>query len=291
MNRLTGIAIFLAFLAFVAFNSFFIVDQAQQALVVQLGSPVREIKEPGLAAKIPFFQNVIFLSKRVLELPGESGLIITQDRKNIIVDAFARYRISDPLQFYKAVSGSEELARARLTPILNASLRRVLGEQQFQALLSGERGTLMRSIRDELAAGAKALGVQIVDVRIQRSDLPESNLPAVFNRMRAERQRVAEGSRAEGDQKAQELRSAADREVTIIKATATQKADILRGEGEGERNRILGLAYGRDAEFFAFFRSLQAYEEAMAGENTTMVLSPNSPFFRYFQRGHSGTGR
>ena len=291
MNRITILAIFFAVLAFIAFNSFFVVDQAQQALVVQLGEPKRVIKEPGLAAKIPFFQNVIMLSKRVLELPGESGLIITQDRKNIIVDAFARYRISDPLQFYRAVSGSEELARARLQPILNASLRRVLGEQQFKALLSGERSQLMRSIRDELAAGAKALGVEVVDVRIQRSDLPESNLPAVFQRMRAERQRVAEGSRAEGDQKAQELRSAADREVTIIKATATQKADILRGEGEGERNRILGEAYGRDPEFFAFYRSLQAYEESMSGENTTMVLSPESPFFRYFQKGQTGVGR
>lgn len=291
MNRLTIFIIIFAVLAFIAFNSLFVVDQAQQALVVQLGEPKRVIKEPGLAAKIPFFQNAILLSTRVLELPGESGLIITQDRKNIIVDAFARYRISDPLQFYRSVSGSEELARARLQPILNASLRRVLGEQQFKALLSGERSQLMRSIRDELAAGAKALGVEVVDVRIQRSDLPESNLPAVFQRMRAERQRVAEGSRAEGDQKAQELRSAADREVTIIKATATQKADILRGEGEGERNRILGQAYGRDPEFFAFYRSLQAYEESMNGENTTMVLSPESPFFRYFQKGQTGVGR
>jgi membrane protease subunit HflC len=288
MNRLSLIGIALVALAFVAFNTFFVVDQTQQAIVVQLGNPVRVIKEPGLATKVPFFQNAILLNKRVLELPGESGLIITQDRKNIIVDAFARYRISDPLQFYRAVRGSEELARARLQPILNASLRRVLGEQQFTALLSGERSTLMRAIRDELAAGAKALGVEVVDVRIQRSDLPESNLPAVFQRMRAERQRVAEGSRAEGDQKAQELRSAADRQVTVIKATATQKSDILRGEGEAERNRILSEAYGRDAEFFAFYRSLQAYEESMLADNTTMVLSPDSPFFRYFQHGQTG---
>jgi membrane protease subunit HflC len=288
MNQLTVIGVAIVVAAFVAFNTFFVVDQTQQAIVVQLGNPVRVIKEPGLAVKVPFVQNAILLSKRVLALPGESGLIITQDRKNIIVDAFARYRISDPLQFYRAVRGSEELARARLQPILNASLRRVLGEQQFTALLSGERSTLMRSIRDELAAGAKALGVEVVDVRIQRSDLPESNLPAVFQRMRAERQRVAEGSRAEGDQKAQELRSAADRQVTIIKATATQKSDILRGEGEAERNRILGEAYGRDAEFFAFYRSLQAYDESMTGDNTTMVLSPDSPFFRYFQNGQSG---
>ncbi|MDZ4739975.1 MAG: protease modulator HflC [Alphaproteobacteria bacterium] len=288
MNRLTLAGVVAAVALFVAFNTFFVVDQAQQALVVELGNPGRIIREPGLAMKVPFFQNVIFFSKRVLVLPGESGLIITQDRKNIIVDAFARYRISDPLQFYKSVRGTEDMARARLTPVLNASLRRVLGEQQFRALLSGERSVLMRAIRDEVSAGAKTLGVEIVDVRIQRSDLPESNLPAVFQRMRAERQRVAEGSRAEGDQKAQEIRSTADKEATVIKATAQQKADIFRGEGEAERNRILGDAYGRDPEFFSFYRSLQAYEEAMSGETTTMVLSPDNPFFKYFQKGQTG---
>lgn len=288
MNRLTLAGVVAAVALFVAFNTFFVVDQAQQALVVELGNPGRVIREPGLAMKVPFFQNVIFFSKRVLVLPGESGLIITQDRKNIIVDAFARYRISDPLQFYKSVRGTEDMARARLTPVLNASLRRVLGEQQFRALLSGERGVLMRAIRDEVSAGAKTLGVEIVDVRIQRSDLPESNLPAVFQRMRAERQRVAEGSRAEGDQKAQEIRSTADKEATVIKATAQQKADIFRGEGEAERNRILGDAYGRDPEFFSFYRSLQAYEEALSGETTTMVLSPDNPFFKYFQKGQTG---
>jgi len=288
MNRLTLAGVVAAVALFVAFNTFFVVDQAQQALVVELGNPGRVIREPGLAMKVPFFQNVIFFSKRVLVLPGESGLIITQDRKNIIVDAFARYRISDPLQFYKSVRGTEDMARARLTPVLNASLRRVLGEQQFRALLSGERSVLMRAIRDEVSAGAKTLGVEIVDVRIQRSDLPESNLPAVFQRMRAERQRVAEGSRAEGDQKAQEIRSTADKEATVIKATAQQKADIFRGEGEAERNRILGDAYGRDPEFFSFYRSLQAYEEAMSGETTTMVLSPDNPFFKYFQKGQTG---
>ena len=288
MNWTTLAGIIVVALGFVAFNTFFVVDQAEQALVVQLGDPVRQIKEPGLAIKVPFVQNAILLNKRVLELPGESGLIITKDQKNIVVDACARYRISDPLMFYRSVRGSEELARARLAPIFNASLRRVLGEQNFTALLSGERSQLMLSIRNELAAGAKSLGVEVVDVRIRRSDLPESNLKAVFERMRAERQRVAEGSRAEGDQKAQELRSAADREVTVIKATATQKSDILRGEGDAERNRILSEAYGRDSEFFSFYRSLQAYEQSMSGENTTMVLSPDNPFFKYFEKGQTG---
>jgi membrane protease subunit HflC len=288
MSRGTIFGIVLAVVGFVAYNSFFVVDMAHQALVVELGDPRREVKEPGLAFKIPFFQSAILMDKRVLELPGQSGLIITQDRKNIIVDAFARYRISEPLQFYKSVRGSEELAQGRLTPIFNASLRRVLGEQQFKALLSGERSHLMDAIRDELASGAKSLGVEIVDVRIRRSDLPESNLPAVFQRMRAERQRVAEGSRAEGDRQMQEIKSAADREITVIKATATQKADILRGEGEAERNRILGEAYNKDPEFFDFYRSLQAYDDAVQGDNTTMVLSPDNPFFKYFQKGQTG---
>ena len=288
MSRGAALGLVLAFVAFVLYNSLFIVDMAHQALIVQLGNPVREVKEPGLAFKVPFFQTAYVMDKRILELPGKSGLIITQDRKNIIIDAFARYRISDPLQYYKAVRGSEELVQARLAPIFNASLRRVLGEQQFTALLSGERSHLMAEIRDELATGAKSLGVDVVDVRIRRSDLPESNLPAVFQRMRAERQRVAEGSRAEGDQKAQEIRSQADREITVIKATATQKSDILRGEGEAERNRILGEAYSKDPDFFDFYRSLQAYDDAVQGDNTTMVLSPDNPFFKYFQKGQTG---
>ncbi|MEQ1864046.1 MAG: protease modulator HflC [Micropepsaceae bacterium] len=276
-----------AVLLFVAFNTFFVVDEREQAMVVQLGSPVDVIKDPGLAMKVPFFQSVIFFNKRILDLDAEPSVVITADVKNIVVDAFARFRISDPQVFYESVK-DEDSARLRLMPIVNSNLRRVLGEQQFDRLLSGERGQLMRTIRDGVAKEAKAMGIDIVDVRIRRSDLPEANLNSVFDRMKTERQEKAQRTRAEGGEEAQRIRSTADREVTVIRATATQKSDILRGEGEGERNRILGEAYGRDPEFFAFYRSLQAYEESMTGENTTMILSPDSPFFRYFQKGQSG---
>jgi membrane protease subunit HflC len=287
MNWFTAAAIGVVAVIFAAYNTLFVVDQTEQALVVQLGDPVRVIKEPGLAVKLPFLQNVLFMDKRVLELSGESGEVITADSKNIIVDAFARFRIADPLRFYQSVRDLR-VARARLTPILNSTLRRVLGAEQFKALLSGERSELMHAIRDGVAVEARRLGIEIVDVRIRRSDLPDANQDAVFQRMRTERQRIASESRAKGDEEAQKIRSAADREVTVIKAEATSKADILRGEGEAERNRILGDAYGRDAEFFSFYRSLQAYEQALSGQNTTMVLSPGNPFFKYFEKGQTG---
>ncbi|MCE9521835.1 MAG: protease modulator HflC [Alphaproteobacteria bacterium] len=286
-NILALVGVVVALAVFAGFNSFFIVDQREQAMVVQLGSPVRVIKDPGLAMKVPFFQSVIFFNKRILDLDAEPSVVITKDVKNIVVDAFARFRISDPLKFYQSVR-DEESARLRLMPILNSNLRRVLGEQNFNSLLSGERSQLMRAIRDAVAVEARAMGIEIVDVRIRRSDLPEANLSAVYERMKTERQQKASQTRAEGGEEAQRVRSLADKEVTVINAEATRKSDILRGEGEGERNRILGEAYGRDAEFFAFYRSLQAYEESMNGQNTTMVLSPNSPFFRYFQNGQSG---
>jgi len=288
MRNLIGLlGIGIALVLFIGFNTFFVVDQREQAMVVQLGSPVRVIKEPGLATKVPFLQSVIFFNKRILDLDAEPSVVITKDVKNIVVDAFARFRISDPLKFYQSVR-DEDSARLRLMPIVNSNLRRVLGEQNFNSLLSGERSQLMRAIRDAVAVEARAMGIEIVDVRIRRSDLPEANLAAVFERMKTERQQKASQTRAEGGEDAQRIRSSADKQVTVINAEATRKSDILRGEGEAERNRILGDAYGRDAEFFAFYRSLQAYEESMTGQNTTMVLSPNSPFFRYFQYGQSG---
>ena len=286
-NSLGLLGLALVVVLFIAFNTFFVVDQREQAMIVQLGNPVGVIKEPGLAMKVPFLQSVIFFNRRILDLDAEPSVVITKDVKNIVVDAFARFRISDPEKFYRSVR-DEDSARLRLIPILNSNLRRVLGEEKFNSLLSGERGQLMRSIRDAVAIEARAMGIEIVDVRIRRSDLPEANLPAVFERMKTERQQKAAQTRAEGGEEAQRIRSSADKQVTVINAEATRKSDILRGEGDAERNRILGEAYGRDAEFFSFYRSLQAYEEAMNGQNTTMVLSPNSPFFRYFQNGQSG---
>ena len=287
MNWLGGVAIIVLVIIFIGYNSLFVVNQTEQALVVQLGNPVRVIKTPGLSAKIPFFQQVTFFDKRILELEGESGEVITADRKNIIVDAFVRFRISDVLRFYQAVK-EERVAKLRLAPILNSSLRRVLGEQQFEALLSGERSQVMHQIRDGVAGEAKELGIEIVDVRIRRSDLPTDNQNAVFERMRTERQRLAAGFRATGDQQAQEIKSAADRAATKVRSEATRQSEIIRGEGDAEKNRILGEAYGKDPEFFIFYRSLQAYEQSLSGSNTTMVISPNSPFFRYFEHGHTG---
>jgi membrane protease subunit HflC len=230
---------------------------------------------------------VILFDKRILELDAPPEEVIASDRRRIVVDAFARYRISDPLRFYQSVR-IESVARQRLSSILSSSLRGVLGQKALVALLTSERPIMMRSIRDQMRAQALGRGIEIVDVRIRRADLPKENLESVFGRMQTERQREAAGIRASGDEEAKRISSTADKEVTIIKADATRKSDILRGEGEAERNRILGDAYGRDREFFEFYRSLKAYEGAMSGSNTTMVISPDSPFFKYFQKGQTG---
>jgi membrane protease subunit HflC len=289
MPRITSLALVaVAAVAFVIFNSVFIVDQREQALITQFGDPVRTVREPGLAAKVPFVQTVIFFDKRILELDAPPEEVIASDRRRIVVDAFARFRISDPLRFYQSVR-SEAIARQRLSSILSSSLRGVLGTRSLATLLTDERVILMRAIRDQLKAEAQGLGMDIVDVRIRRADLPKENLVSVFERMQTERQREAAGIRAAGDQEATRIRSTAEKEVTIIKAEATRKSEILRGEGDAERNRILGDAYGRDPEFFEFYRSLKAYEQALTNENTTMVISPDSPFFKYFQRGSAGT--
>jgi membrane protease subunit HflC len=245
------------------------------------------IKEPGLALKAPFIQNVIVLDKRILELDATPEEVIASDRRRIVVDAFARYRISDPLRYYQSLR-TDALAQQRLSSILSSSLRGELGKRPFAALLSADRQNLMTSIRDQMRNQAQALGIEVVDVRIRRADLPKENLDSVFGRMQTERQREAAGYRASGDEEAQRIKSAADKEVTIIKANATKQSDILRGEGEAERNRILGDAYGRDPEFFEFYRSLTAYEQSMSSSNTTLVISPDSPFFKYFQKGQTG---
>jgi membrane protease subunit HflC len=270
----------------VGYNSLFIVQQTDQALVTEFGDFVRVVEEPGLAVKAPW-QTVNLLDKRILELDADPEEVIASDRRRIVVDAFARYRISDALRYYQSMR-TEALARQRLSSILSSSLRGVLGQKPFASLLSAERHSLMAAIRDQMRSQAKALGVEVVDVRIRRADLPKENLDSVFARMQTERQREAAGYRASGDEEAQRIRSAADKEVTIIKATATRQSDILRGEGDAERNRVLGEAYGRDPEFFEFYRSLQAYEQSMGGNNTTLVISPDSPFFKYFQKGQGG---
>jgi len=276
--------------AFVAYLSLAVVGQTQQAIVLQFGALVRVVKDPGLTVIVPFAQTVRYFDKRILSLEMSDPVgVTTLDKKRIDVDSFARYRITDPVKYNQSAT-TDDAAQQRLATLMNSSLRRVLGRQDFSVLLSADREKLMREIRDGMQEGANDFGVQIVDVRIRRADLPTENQAAVFQRMQAERKQEADGYRAQGDEDALRITADADRQATVLKADATQKSDILRGEGEAERNRILSEAFSKDQEFFEFYRSLKAYEESMTGQNTTVVLSPDNPFFKYFQHGQGGTG-
>jgi membrane protease subunit HflC len=274
--------ILLALIATVAYSSLFVVHQTRQALVVRLGEPLRVITAPGLNFKVPFVDTVINIDNRILDLENPSQEIIASDQKRLVVDAFARYRIRNALRFYQSV-GSIQAANVQLATLLNASLRRVLGEVTFTDLVRDNRPALMIRIRDQLDHEADAYGISVVDVRIRRADLPEQNSQSVYQRMQTERQREAAEFRAEGAQRAQEIRSRADREATIVIALANQKAEQLRGDGDGERNRIFAEAYGRDADFFAFYRSMSAYEASFHGNGTRFLLRPETGFFRFFR--------
>jgi membrane protease subunit HflC len=273
---------------FVLYLSMVVVDQRQQAVVLQFGALARQpIREPGLAFIVPFLQSVRFFDKRILSLETDPEEIIISDNKRVVVDSFVRYRIADPVAYIRSAS-SDDAARTRLKSLLISSLRAVLGKRKLSDMLSGQREVLMHAIRDSLTKTARDLGIEIVDVRIRRADLPSQNQDSVYQRMQAERKQEAEKFRAEGGQEALEITSTADKKVTILLAEATQKSEILRGEGDAERNRILGEAFSRDPEFFEFYRSLKAYEGALDGNNTTMVITPDSPFFKYFRKGQTG---
>lgn len=288
MNRHLGIAIAVAvlFLLGVLFSCVFTVNQTQLALIVQFGAPQGIASDPGLHFKLPW-QQAYFFDKRLLNLDAKSEEVISQDSKRIQVDAFARWRIVDPLLFYQTLV-NQDTAIVRLTPILSSNIRRVLGSQNFAAMLSARRSELMRDIRDNMNQDVKGYGIVIVDVRISRADLPPENSVAIYHRMQKERQRAAAEFRAEGDETAQRIRARAEREVTVIKAEATRESEILRGEGDAEKTKILAQAYGQDPDFFAFYRSMQAYKTALQGSNTTVVLSPNSDFLKYFGKGPGG---
>jgi membrane protease subunit HflC len=273
--------ILLGLLAIAAYSSLFVVRQTEQALVVRLGEPVRVITEPGLNFKVPLIDTVISIDKRILDLENPAQEIIAADQKRLVVDAFARYRIKNPLRFYQTV-GSIQAANIQLATLLNAALRRVLGEVSFTNVVRDNRHALMVRIREQLDREADVYGISVVDVRIRRADLPEQNSQAVYQRMQTERQREAAEFRAEGAQRAQEIRSRADREATVIVAEANQKADQLRGEGDGDRNRIFAEAYGKDPDFFAFYRSMTAYEQGLKANDTRFLLRPDSDFFRFF---------
>jgi membrane protease subunit HflC len=275
----------------VAYSTLFTVPQTKQALVVRLGKPVRVITEPGLNAKIPFVDSVIYIDKRILaiESPAQEVIASSQDKSNagvaqagerLVVDAFARYRITDPLKFYQTVGADG--ANSQLSILLNSALRRVLGAATLADAVRNRREALMGQMREQLDRDAQPFGIEIVDVRIRRVDLPEQNSQAVYQRMQTERQREAAEFRAQGSQKSQEIRARADRDVTVLLAEANSQSESTRGQGDSERNRIFADAYGKDADFFSFYRTMQAYERSMQRNDTHLVLRPDGDFFRYF---------
>jgi len=286
-TALTFSLIVLGLAAFVAYLTLFTVSQTQQALVLEFGKPKRVISKPGLQYKIPFIQNVEFFDKRILDIDTASQEVIASDKKRLVVDAFARYKIVDPLLFFQSVR-DERIASSRIGAVLEASLRRVLGGATFAAVVRDKREALMRTILAQVNQEAIPFGVNIVDVRIKRVDLPEANMQAIYRRMQTERQREAAEWRAEGEGASRRIRATADREVTVIKAEATGESERIRGAGDGERNRIFAEAFGQDADFFAFYRSMQAYVGAFKAGDTRLLLSPNSEFFQYF---NSATGK
>ena len=268
-------------IAATAFFSIFIVKEINQAIVLQFGDPKRIISKPGLNFKIPFIQNVVFLDKRILNLDTPPEEVIASDQKRLIVDAFARFQIVDPLKFYISV-GNERVARSRLSTIINSRIRNVLGQQRLQTLLSEDRSKQMSLIQDGVNNEAENFGIKIVDVRIKRADLPPANSEAIYRRMQTEREREAKEFRAKGAEMAITITSTADKEVTVILADAEKQSEIMKGEGDGQRNKIFAEAFGKDPEFFAFYRAMQAYEKSLIGGETSLILSPDSEFFKFF---------
>ena len=268
-------------IAVTAFFSIFIVKEINQAIVLQFGDPKKIILKPGINFKLPFIQNVVYLDKRILNLDTPPEEVIASDQKRLIVDAFARFQIIDPLKFYISV-GNERVARSRLSTIINSRIRNVLGQQELQTLLSQDRTKQMSLIQEGVNNEAENFGIKIVDVRIKRADLPQANSDAIYRRMQTEREREAKEFRAKGAEMAVTITSTADKEVTVILADAEKKSQIMKGEGDGKRNKIFADAFGQDPQFFAFYRAMQAYEKALIGGETSLILSPDSEFFKFF---------
>jgi modulator of FtsH protease HflC len=264
-----------------ALFSAFIVDQTHQALVLQFGEPVEQISEPGLYWRTPFVQTVEQFDRRILDLETDEQEVIASDQKRLVVDAFARYRIVDPLKFYRAFR-TEAGARPRLTAIVDSTIRNVLGRAAFMDVVRNKREALMKQTITQVDEEMRNFGVEIVDVRIRRADLPEANSQAIYRRMRTEREREAAELRAQGSEQSQRIKSTANKEVTVLVANANRESERTRGEGDEERSRIYADAYNKDKDFFAFYRSMQAYEDSLKGSHTRIVLSPSSEFFRYF---------
>ena len=268
-------------IGFTIFQSLFVVQEINQAIVLQFGNPKKIISEPGIKVKLPFIQNVVYIDKRILNLDSPPEEIIASDQKRLIVDAFARFKIIDPLKFYISV-GNENVARSRLATIINSRIRGVLGTQELSTLLSTDRTKQMLVIKNDVNVEAKNFGIEIIDVRIKRADLPQANSEAIFKRMQTERQREAKEFRAEGAEIASKITATADKDVAVILANANKQSQILRGEGDGQRNKIFAEAFNRDPEFFSFYRAMQAYEKALIGGDTSLILSPDGEFFKFF---------
>ena len=263
------------------FQSIIIVKEINQAIVLQFGDPKKIISKAGLNFKLPFIQNVVYLDKRVLNLDNPPEEVIASDQKRLIIDAITRFQIIDPLKFYISV-GNERVARSRLSTIINSRIRGVLGTQDLATLLSTERAKQMSIIKNDVNVEAKSFGIKIIDVRIKRADLPPANSDAIYKRMQTERQREAKEFRAQGAEIAAKITSTADKDVTVLLANAKKQSEIMKGEGDGQRNKIFADAFGRDPQFFAFYRAMQAYETALIGGETSLILSPDSEFFKFF---------
>ncbi len=266
---------------FAIYLSLFVVKEINQAIVLQFGDPKKIISKPGLQFKIPFIQNVVFIDRRILSLDPAPEEVIASDQKRLIVDAYARFKIVDPLKFYISV-GDERVARSRLATIINSRLRGVLGTQSLATLLSEDRSKQMDIIQNDVNTEAKNFGIEIIDVRIKRADLPQANSEAIYKRMQTEREREAKEFRAKGAEMAVTITSTADKEVTVLLANAKKQSEIMKGEGDGQRNAIFAKAFGKDPEFFAFYRAMIAYEKALIGGDTSLILSPDSDFFKFF---------
>ncbi len=275
---LIGLVLFLTVLAY---NSLFFVEQRIQALILQFGEPIRVIKEPGLNFKIPLAQNIIKFDKRILLFDNNAEEIIAADKKRLIVDAFVRYKIVDPLKFYQTVRFEAALSN-RLGSVLNNSLRAVLGRVPLESVISEKRELLMQEVSGLVATRASQFGISIEEVRIKKADLPSENSEAIYRRMQTERQQEAAQIRAIGEEKARFIRAESEKKVTVLLAEANRDSEILRGQGDGEKNKILGVAFNKDPDFFSFYRAMQAYSKALSDGDTTMVLSPKSDFFEFF---------
>jgi membrane protease subunit HflC len=273
--------IILAVIAIAVYLSVFIVTQTQQALVLRFGRVVEEIKAPGLYYKLPLVDNVVYFDNRILDLDSPPLEIIASDQKRLVVDAWGRYRIIDPLLFFQSV-GSIAVADSRLSTFVNSAVRQVLGEATFIQLVRDERADLMARITARVDREARGLGIEMVDVKVRRADLPEANSQAIYQRMQTERQQEATQIRALGEQQARRIRAEADRTAVVIVAEAQRESEEVRGRGEADRNNVLAGAFNADPDFFAFYRSMQAYQEGLGNTDTRWVISPDSEFFRYF---------